>query len=194
MWPDGICRVTNTRYTKTIQYQDINYQLSQNEDKTAIFEAWCDFLNYFDSSVQFQLSFVNLSASQETFARSISIPPCGDEFDGIRAEYAGIQLKFRVTPQEREMIETKMAQFGTTNMAAYLRKMAIDGYVVKLDLPELRELVSLLRYSSNNLNQLTRRAHETGRIYEADLEDIQQSQERIWTAAEKIVSSLAALK
>ena len=68
-----------------------------------------------------------------------------------------IQLKFRVTPQEREMIETKMAQFGTTNMAAYLRKMAIDGYVVKLDLPELRELVSLLRYSSNNLNQLTRR-------------------------------------
>ena len=80
-----------------------------------------------------------------------------------------IQLKFRVTPQEREMIETKMAQFGTTNMAAYLRKMAIDGYVVKLDLPELRELVSLLRYSSNNLNQLTRRAQETGRIYEADL-------------------------
>lgn len=58
-----------------------------------------------------------------------------------------IQLKFRVTPQEREMIETKMAQFGTTNMAAYLRKMAIDGYVVKLDLPELRELVSLLRYA-----------------------------------------------
>ena len=83
-----------------------------------------------------------------------------------------IQLKFRVTPHEREMIETKMAQFGTTNMAAYLRKMAIDGYVVKLDLPELRELVSLLRYSSNNLNQLTRRAHETGRIYETDLEDI----------------------
>ena len=105
-----------------------------------------------------------------------------------------IQLKFRVTPQEREMIETKMAQFGTTNMAAYLRKMAIGGYVVKLDLPELRELVSLLRYSSNNLNQLTRRVHETGRIYEADLKDIQQNQERIWTAAEKIVSSLAALK
>jgi hypothetical protein len=94
-----------------------------------------------------------------------------------------IQLKFRVTPQEREMIETKMAQFGTTNMAAYLRKMAIDGYVVKLDLPELRELVSLLRYSSNNLNQFTRRAHETGRIYETDLEDIQQSQELTETDA-----------
>ena len=105
-----------------------------------------------------------------------------------------IRIEFCVTEQERQLIQNKMAQLGTRNMGAYLRKMAIDGYVVKLDLPELRELVSLLRYSSNNLNQLTRRAHETGRIYEADLEDIQQSQERIWTAAEKIVSSLAALK
>lgn len=105
-----------------------------------------------------------------------------------------IQVKFRVTPQERDMIEAKMAQIGTTNMAAYLRKMAIDGYVVKLDIPELKEMVSLLRYTSNNLNQLTKRAHESGRIYEADLEDIQQNQERIWTAAEKIVSSLAVLK
>ena len=78
-----------------------------------------------------------------------------------------IQLKVRVTPEERAMIETKMAQLGTTNMGAYLRKMAIDGYVVKLDLPELRELVSLLRYSSNNINQLARRVHETGRVYAA---------------------------
>ena len=68
-----------------------------------------------------------------------------------------IQLKVRVTPEERAMIEAKMAQLGTTNMAAFMRKMAIDGYVVKLDLPELRELVSLLRYSSNNLYQLARR-------------------------------------
>lgn len=105
-----------------------------------------------------------------------------------------IQVKFRVTPQERDMIETKMAQIGTTNMAAYLRKMAIDGYVVKLDIPELKEMVSLLRYTSNNLNQLTKRAHENGRIYDADLEDIQQNQERIWTAAKKIVSSLVVLK
>ena len=105
-----------------------------------------------------------------------------------------IQIKFWVTEEEKRLIDEKMAQLPTRRYGAYLRKMAIDGYVVKLDLPELRELVSLLRYSSNNLNQLTRRAHETGRIYEADLEDIQQNQERIWTAAEKIVSSLAALK
>ena len=55
MWPDGICKVADGRYTKTIQFQDINYQLSQNEDKAAIFEGWCDFLNYFDSSIRFQL-------------------------------------------------------------------------------------------------------------------------------------------
>ena len=105
-----------------------------------------------------------------------------------------IQMKFYVTEDEKRLIDEKMSQLPTRRYGAYLRKMAIDGYVVKLDLPELRELVSLLRYFSNNLNQLTRRAHETGRIYEADLEDIQQSQERIWTAAEKIISSLAALK
>lgn len=105
-----------------------------------------------------------------------------------------IQLKVRVTPEERAMIEAKMAQLGTTNMAAFMRKMAIDGYVVKLDLPELRELVSLLRYSSNNLNQLTRRVHETGRVYVTDMEDILQNQERIWQAASGILSRLAAIK
>ena len=68
MWPDGICRISDSHYTKIIQFQDINYQLSQNEDKTAIFEGWCDFLNYFDSSIHFQLSFLNLAASEETFA------------------------------------------------------------------------------------------------------------------------------
>ena len=111
MWPDGICRVTDTHYTKTIQYQDINYQLSQNEDKTAIFEAWCDFLNYFDSSVQFQLSFVNLAASQESFAQSITIPPQGDEFDGIRAEYAQM-LQNQLARGNNGLVKTKYLTFG----------------------------------------------------------------------------------
>lgn len=105
-----------------------------------------------------------------------------------------VQLKFRVTPEERALIEQKMAQLGTTNMAAYLRKMAIDGFVVNLELPELRELVSLLRRSSNNLNQLTRRVHETGRVYDADMEDLRQSQERLWDAAQKILTSLAKIQ
>ena len=105
-----------------------------------------------------------------------------------------IQLKFRVTPEERALIEQKMAQLGTTNMAAYLRKMAIDGFVVNLELPELGELVPLLRRSSNNLNQLTRRVHETGRLYDADMEDLRQSQERLWDAAQKILTSLAKIQ
>ena len=105
-----------------------------------------------------------------------------------------IQLKFRVTPEERELIEQKMEQLGTTNMAAYLRKMAVDGYAVNLELPELRELVSLLRRTSNNLNQLTRRVHETGRFYDADLEELRQSYDGLWDAAQKILTSLAKLQ
>ena len=104
-----------------------------------------------------------------------------------------IQLKFRVSPEERAMIEQKMDLLGTTNMAAYLRKMAIDGFVINLELPELRELVSLLRRSSNNLNQLTKRVHETGRFYDADLEDLRQSYDRLWEAAQKVLTALAAL-
>lgn len=105
-----------------------------------------------------------------------------------------IQLKFRVTPEERALIEMKMAELGTQNMEAFLRKMALDGYAVRLDLPELQKIVSLLRYSSNNINQLTRRVHETGRIYAADLEDIRQKQEQIWQALNGILSRLAAIR
>ena len=105
-----------------------------------------------------------------------------------------IQLKFRVTPEERELIEQKMEQLGTTNMAAYLRKMAVDGYAVNLELPELRELVSLLRRTSNNLNQLTRRVHETGRFYDADLEELRQSYDGLWDVAQKILTSLAKIQ
>ena len=104
-----------------------------------------------------------------------------------------IEVRFRVTQKEFDMIREKMAQYGTTNLSAFLRKMSIDGYVVKLELPELKEMVSLLRYCSNNLNQLTKRVHETGRIYDADLEDLRQSHERLWDAARDILSSLAKL-
>ena len=104
-----------------------------------------------------------------------------------------VQLNFRVSPEELAMIEQKMAQLGTSNREAYLRKMALDGYVVRLELPELKELVSLMRYSSNNFNQLTRRVHETGRIYDADLEDISQRQEALWDGVHKILTQLAKL-
>ena len=111
MWPDGICRVADGHYTKTIQFQDINYQLSQNEDKTAIFEGWCDFLNYFDSSIQFQLSFLNLAASEETFAHAISIPLQGDDFDTIRVEYTTM-LQNQLARGNNGLIKTKYLTFG----------------------------------------------------------------------------------
>ena len=104
-----------------------------------------------------------------------------------------IQLNFRVSPEELALIEQKMVQLGTTNREAYLRKMALDGYVVRLELPELKELVSLMRYSSNNLNQLARRAHETGRIYDADLEDISRRQEALWDGVHQVLTQLAKL-
>ena len=111
MWPDGICRVAGSHYTKTIQFQDINYQLSQNEDKTAIFEGWCDFLNYFDSSIQFQLSFLNLAASEETFAHAINIPLQGDDFDSIRVEYMTM-LQNQLAKGNNGLIKTKYLTFG----------------------------------------------------------------------------------
>lgn len=87
-----------------------------------------------------------------------------------------------------------MVQLGTKNREAYLRKMALDGYVVRLELPELKELVSLMRYSSNNLNQLTRRVHETGRIYDADLEDISRRQEALWDGVHSYLCNRAGRK
>ncbi len=105
-----------------------------------------------------------------------------------------IPIMFWVTEQERDLIEQRMAQIGTVNMSAYLRKIAIDGYVLKLDLPELKEMISLLRRSSNNLNQIARRVNETGRIYDADMECLRENQERLWDAASEILPKLAALE
>ena len=104
-----------------------------------------------------------------------------------------IRLRFRVTPEEKSMIEEKMTQVGTSNMEAYLRKMSIDGYILKLDLPEIKEMISLLRRSSNNLNQIAKRINQTGRLYGEDMEDILRKQERLWQAVNEILSKLSAL-
>ena len=111
MFPDGICRVTDHYYTKTVQFQDINYQLNQNEDKAAIFDGWCDFLNYFDSSVRFQLSFVNMSANKDNYARYITISPQGDDFDSIRLEYTQM-LQNQLARGNNGLIKTKYLTFG----------------------------------------------------------------------------------
>ena len=98
-------------FTKTIQFQDINYQLNQNEDKTAIFEGWCDFLNYFDSSVKFQLSFMNMAANKDTYGQSIAIPPQDDDFDNIREEYTQM-LRSQLARGNNGLIKTKYLTFG----------------------------------------------------------------------------------
>ena len=110
IWPDGIC-LANNRYTKTLRFQDINYQLAQNEDKTAIFEGWCDFLNYFDSSIHFQLSFMNLTAGTEAFEQSIAIPLRGDADDESRIEYAAM-LKNQMAKGSNGLTKTKFLTFG----------------------------------------------------------------------------------
>jgi len=104
-----------------------------------------------------------------------------------------IQIKFWVSASEREFIKKKMALIGTINMAAYLRKMAIDGKIISLHVPELKEIVRLLRYSSNNLNQLTKRAHETGAVYEVDIAGLRDSYDGLWGAMNQIISGLAKL-
>ena len=104
-----------------------------------------------------------------------------------------VQLHFMVTEHEWELIRQKMAQLGTNNLGVYLRKMAVDGYIVKLDLPELSELFSLLRRTSNNINQVARRVHETGNIYEKDLEDILQNQKELWDGVNEILSCLGGI-
>lgn len=104
-----------------------------------------------------------------------------------------IQVKFRVTPEERALIDKRMEQAGTNNMAAYLRKMAIDGYVVKLELPELRDFISLLRRTSNNFNQIARRANSTNRVYDEDIHEMKVMIEQTWEATNKVLEKLAAI-
>ena len=109
MYPDGICRVSGNYYTKTVQFQDINYQLSQNEDKTAIFEGWSDFLNYFDSSIHVQLSFLNLSTSRDGYSIVIASKP--DGFDDVRGEYSGM-LQNQLARGNNGLTKRKYLTFG----------------------------------------------------------------------------------
>lgn len=111
MFKDGICRVTDNYYTKTVKFLDINYQLNNNEDKNAIFDSWCDFLNYFDSSVKFQLSFINLTGAKEVYSDNITIPVRGDMFDGIAIEYQNF-LREQLAKGNNGIVKTKYLSFG----------------------------------------------------------------------------------
>ena len=109
MRQDGICQVTRDHYTKTIQFRDINYQLSDNEDKQAIFDSWCDFLNYFDSSVSFQLSFINLTGLRGAALRTI--PVRTDRFESIQRELSGV-IQNQQEKGNNGIVKTKYLTFG----------------------------------------------------------------------------------
>ena len=104
------------------------------------------------------------------------------------------QIIFWVSPVEEAMIEERMSQVGTKSLSAYLRKIAIDGMIINLQIPELKEIISLLRRCSNSLNQIAKRVNSTGRIYDAEMEQILQNQEELWWAVNEILRKLSAIK
>ena len=129
MAKDGICRVQEKYYSKTIRFYDINYQLAQNEDKNAIFENWCDFLNYFDSSIHFQLSFINHKSNMKEFENVIRIRPQHDEFDDVRMEYAQM-LKNQLAKGNNGLVKSKYITFS------------IEAENIKLAKPKLERIES----------------------------------------------------
>ena len=119
MFPDGICRVTDKKYSKSVAFEDINYQLAGSDDKTAIFENWCDFLNYFDASVSVQLSFINQGTQKEEAEKAVEIPAQDDAFNSIRSEYAGM-LKNQLSKGNNGLVKHKYITFSieADNLAA----------------------------------------------------------------------------
>lgn len=104
------------------------------------------------------------------------------------------ELKIRISPKDKERIRSKMEEAGILNMSAYVRKMALDGICVKLDLEEVRQLIVLLQRCSNNLNQYAKRANETGSIYAADIEDLQSRLDEIWELSRQSLARLASIR
>ena len=125
LYPDGICRVTERKYSKSIVFEDINYQLAQADDKTAIFENWCDFLNYFDASVSVQLSFINQGTQREEAEKAVEIPMQKDAFNSIRSEYAGM-LKNQLAKGNNGLVKHKYITFSIEagNLAAAKSRLA----------------------------------------------------------------------
>lgn len=103
-------------------------------------------------------------------------------------------ILIRLTESELALIKERMKEYGTSNMSAFIRKMAIDGYIVKLELPELKEMTRLLSSYSNNLNQMAKRVNATGSVYSTDLDEIRQNQDGLWLVVEKIIRTLSNLK
>ena len=104
------------------------------------------------------------------------------------------EIHFRISEHDKDRIKARMESAGVKNLSAYIVKMAIDGYIIVLDLSDIKEVVRLLRINSNNLNQYAKKANETGSIYQHDIKQLQDQQEEIWTAVKEVLARLAAIK
>ena len=151
MHKDGICRVTDRLYTKTITFGDINYQLAQNEDKAQIFDGYCDFLNYFDSTIHVQLSFINKYGNMQDFEKSISIPSQLDEFNSIRKEYSEM-LKNQLSKGNNGLVKNKYITFGIESDSLREAKPKLER--IELDIINNFKMLGVLAYSLNGLERL----------------------------------------
>lgn len=104
------------------------------------------------------------------------------------------ELRALFTPEEVEHLKERMAEAGVKNRSAFIRKMALDGYIIKLDTSDIRQMISLLRHSSNNLNQIARRVNSTNSVYGADIADMQAKQDEIWELAREIAARLSTIQ
>ena len=108
--------------------------------------------------------------------------------------YRKITQNFRVTEAERDLITKKMAAAGIINKEVYFRKMVLDGYILRLDLADIRDMTNLLSNATNNLNQIARRVNADGSIFASDIKDIQDNYDRLWEQTDKILRSLANIR
>lgn len=172
MYPDGICRITNRLYSKSVLCDDINYAEASDDEKAVLFELYCKLVNYFGPSVGFELSVICYPADLVEYRKMLALNPQGEE---------------------KEIIDKKMELLGTHNQRAYLRKMAVDGYVVRVDMTDVKELAALLRTCSNNLNQIARRVNSTGNLYEEDIADLKTRYGELWGAFSSLLSKFEDL-
>ena len=151
MYKDGICRIDRKHYTKTIQFFDINYQLAQNEDKTAIFDSYCEFLNYFDCSINVQLSFLNQLSDLEEFEKKIELTHQDDGFDDIRSEYSEM-LKNQLAKGNNGLVRTKYITFGIE--AENLKEAKSKLERIEADIVDNFKTMGVLAQSLNGAERL----------------------------------------
>ncbi len=151
MGRDGICRVEEHLYSKTVRFYDINYQLAQNEDKNTIFESWCDFLNYFDSSIRFQLSFINHKSDMSEYNKVIQIEPQHDQFDDVRMEYAQM-LKQQLAKGNNGLVRTKYITFSIEAQSVKEAKPRLER--IETDILNNFKVLGVKAYPLNGVERL----------------------------------------